>query len=332
MVKVLIGVLCLLLVLALIPVVVIACSAPSSPLPMASMAGPLSRVSFDDVPAPRELRARDGTPLRYYAYRAAPAKVAVLIHGSAGPGTSMHALAKALRDTGVSAYVLDIRGHGGSGRRGDIDYIGQIDDDLADFVANLGPAKSGEVRALVGWSAGAGFAIRFAGGRYSELFDRYVFLSPILPGAPTLRPNAGGWTSISTPRVATITWLNRLGIHLLDGFDVISYAVARQNTQGTRNYSYRLFVNFNAGLGFASYLKNTLRPAAVLVGSADEQVVADQFAPLFQRLDVNIPVTVVPGVTHVGMIATPTALKAVANAVSPHNEDQALRRQQGAVR
>src|SRR5215472_6784294 len=147
MVKVLIGVLCLLLVLALIPVVVIACSAPSSPLPMASMAGPLSRVSFDDVPAPRELRARDGTPLRYYAYRAAPAKVAVLIHGSAGPGTSMHALAKALRDTGVSAYVLDIRGHGGSGRRGDIDYIGQIDDDLADFVANLGPAKSGEVRA-----------------------------------------------------------------------------------------------------------------------------------------------------------------------------------------
>ena len=52
----------------------------------------------------------------------------------------MHALAKALRDAGVSAYVLDIRGHGGSGRCGDVDYIGQIDDDLADFVTNLGPA------------------------------------------------------------------------------------------------------------------------------------------------------------------------------------------------
>src|SRR5215469_7942504 len=330
--KILIGVLALLFVLAMIPVTVIALTAPSSSPPMASMAGPMSRVDFRDVPPPERFRARDGTRLQYYAYPAAPDKIAVLIHGTTGPGTGMRALAKALRDAGVSAYALDIRGHGGSGRRGDIDYIGQIDDDLADFVANLGPARSGEVRALVGWSAGAGFAIRFAGGRYSELFDRYVFLSPILPGAPTLRPNAGGWTSISTPRVATITWLNRLGIHLLDGFDVISYAVARQNTQGTRNYSYRLFVNFNAGLGFASYLKNTLRPAAVLVGSADEQVVADQFAPLFQRLDVNIPVTVVPGVTHVGMIATPTALKAVANAVSPHNEDQALRRQQGAVR
>lgn len=126
MVKALIGVLSLLLVLALIPVVVIACSAPSSPPAMASMAGPLSRVSFDDVPAPREYRARDGTPLRYYAYPASPDKIAVLVHGSVGPGMSMHALAKALRDAGVSAHVLDIRGHGGSGRRGDIDYIGQI--------------------------------------------------------------------------------------------------------------------------------------------------------------------------------------------------------------
>jgi non-heme chloroperoxidase len=323
--KVLIGILSLLLVLALIPVIVIASSAPSSPPPMTSMAGPFSQVRFDDVPAPLKFRARDGTALQYYAYPASPDKIAVLVHGTVGPGTSMHGVAKALRDAGVSAYVLDIRGHGGSGRRGDIDYVGQLDDDLADFVATLGPEKSGQIRTLVGWSGGAGFAIRFAGGRYDELFDRYVFLSPILPGAPTLRPNSGGWINISMPRLITIAWLDRLGIHLFDGADVISYAVAPQNTQGTRNYSYRLLVNFRASPEFGSGLKNIRQPAAVLVGSADEQVVADQFAPLFRRLDVNIPVTIVPGITHVGMIATPTALKAVANAVLPHNEGQALR-------
>lgn len=92
--------------------------------------------------------------------------------------------------------------------------------------------------------------------------------------------------------------LDRLGIHLFDGADVINYAVARQNTQGTRNYSYRLFETFNAGLEFGTDFKKIRRPAAVLVGSADEQVVADQFAPLFQSLDVHIPVI---------MIATPTA-------------------------
>ena len=128
----------------------------------------------------------------------------------------MHALAKALRDAGVSTYALDIRGHGGSGRRGDIDYIGQIDDDLDDFVTSLGPARPDQVRTLVGFSAGAGFTIRFAGGRYGELFDRYVFLSPILPGAPTLRPNAGSWTNISIPRVVTIAALDSLGIHAFD--------------------------------------------------------------------------------------------------------------------
>jgi hypothetical protein len=56
-------------------------------------------------------------------------------------------------------------------------------------------------------------------------------------------------------------------------------------------------VNFNASREFGRYLKNIRRPAAVLVGSADEQVVADQFAPLFQSLDVNIPVTIVPRMT-----------------------------------
>jgi non-heme chloroperoxidase len=314
--KVAIGVVALLLALATIPVAVIAFSAPSSPPAMASMAGPLSRVNFDDVPAPQHFQARDGARLQYYAYPASRDEVAVLVHGSAGSGTSMHALAKAMRDAGVSAYVLDIRGHGGSGQRGDIDYIGQIDDDLADFVTNLGPAKSRDRRTLVGFSAGAGFTIRFAGGRYGGLFDRYVFLSPILPGAPTLRPNAGGWTSISIPRVITIAWLDRLGIHLFDGVDVISYAVAPTNEQVTPNYSYRLFVNFNAGREFAPYLKNIRRPAAVLVGAADEQVVADQFAPLFQSLGVNIPVTIVPGMTHVDMIAAPTALQATVNAVS----------------
>ena len=228
----------------------------------------------------------------------------------------MHALAEALRAAGITAYVLDIRGHGGSGRRGDIGYIGQIDDDLADFVGQLGPAKSGESRTLVGFSAGAGFTIRFAGGRYGLLFDRYVFLSPILPGAPTLRPNAGGWTTIALPRIVTIAWLDRLGIHWFDAFPVISYAASPENTRGTASYSYRLAMNFGAGRQYETYLRNIRRPAVVLVGSADEQVVADQFEPLLQRLDVNIPVAIVPHMKHVDMIVTPAALQAVVGAIT----------------
>jgi len=315
--KLLIGALSVLVLIAIAPVAVIAFEAPTPPPPMASMAAPSRHAESPGVPAPRHFQARDGASLQYYAYPAAPDKVAVLVHGSAGPGASMHALAESLSAAGVTTYVLDIRGHGGSGRRGDIDYIGQIDDDLSDFVAQLGPAKSGEIRTLVGFSAGAGFTIRFAGGPYGSLFDRYVFLSPILPGAPTLRPSAGGWTNISVPRIVTIAWLDRLGIPWFDGLPVISYAVSPDRSQSvTASYSYRLMMNFGTGRQYESYLKNIHRPAAVLVGGADEQVVADRFAPLMQHLGVDIPVTVVPDMKHRDMIDAPEALREVVRTIS----------------
>ena len=60
--------------------------------------------------------------------------------------------------------------------------------------------------------------------------------------------------------------------------------------------------NFGAGLEYEQYLKGIRRPARILVGSADEQEHADQFAPLLQHLGVDIPVTVVPDMRHSDMI------------------------------
>jgi non-heme chloroperoxidase len=303
-------------VIAMTAVAVIALNAPASPPAMASMATS-SGQGKQDFPAPQQFQARDGTNLQYRAYPAAPDRIAILIHGSAFPGTSMHALAEVLRAAGVTVYVPDIRGHGGSGRRGDIDYIGQIDDDLADFVAQLGPAKSGETRTLVGFSAGAGFAIRFAGGPYGLLFDRYVFLAPILPDTPTLRPRSGGWVGISVPRVVTIASLDRVGIHAFDGYPVLNYAVSPELSRWvTASYSYRLMMNFGVGSGHEAYLKSIRRPAVILVGSADEQELPDQFAPYLKRLDVNIPVTIVPEMKHADMINAPGAWSAVVRAVT----------------
>jgi non-heme chloroperoxidase len=307
----------LLVAIAIAPVAVIALNAPVSPPAMVSMTASPSQ-SKQDFPAARQFQARDGTSLQYYAYPAEPDKVAVLIHGSAFPGTSMHTLAKSLRAAGVTVYVPDIRGHGGSGRRGDIDYIGQIDDDLVDFVAQLGPARSGETRTLVGFSAGAGFTVRFAGGPHGLLFDRYVFLAPILPGAPTLRQHAGGWTDTSYPRIATIGLLNRFGIHWFDGFPVLCYAISPEMSQWvTASYSYRLTLNFGTFREYETYLRNIRRPATVIVGSADEQEFADQFEPLMQRLGVNIPVTLVPNMKHADMIKNPEAVPAILRAISP---------------
>jgi pimeloyl-ACP methyl ester carboxylesterase len=314
--KLLFGLAGLLAVIAMIPIAVIALNAPISPPAMASMTTS-SEQGRPDFPVPRKFQARDGSSLQYRTYPAAPDKVAILIHGSAFPGTSMHALAEALRAAGVTVYVPDIRGHGGSGRRGDIDYVGQIDDDLADFVAQLGPVKGGETRTLVGFSAGAGFTIRFAGGPYGLLFDRYVFLAPILPDTPTLRPRSGGWVSVSVPRVVTIASLDSVGIHAFDGYPVVNYAISPELSRWvTASYSYRLMMNFGAGSGHQVYLKNIRRPAAILVGSADEQELADQFAPYLQSLGANIPVTIVPDMKHTDMTSAPGALPAVVRTIA----------------
>lgn len=316
MTKWLIGLLCVLLIVATIPVAVILFDAPTTPPVMATMAAAPVQTN-PNIPTPRHFQARDGASLQYYVYPAAADKVAVLVHGSAGPGTSMHDLAIALQAAGVTVYVPDIRGHGGSGERGDIAYIGQLDDDLADFVAQLGPRNNGETRTLLGFSAGAGFSIRFAGGPYGEMFDRYVLLSPTtLSNAPTLRPNAGGWINVAVPRIIAIVWLNRLGIHWFDGFPVISYAVSPAMAKSmTASYSYRLLNNFGAGRQYETYLRNIRRPAVIFVGEADEQVIPDQFAPMLQRLGVNIPVTLIPNMKHTDMIHKAEALRVIVPAI-----------------
>jgi alpha-beta hydrolase superfamily lysophospholipase len=71
-----------------------------------------------------------------------------------------------------------MRGHGESGRRSDIDDIGQLDDDLADFKRYVRPAHQNAVYTLAGFSAGGAFALRIPGGRYGDLFDRYIAIAP----------------------------------------------------------------------------------------------------------------------------------------------------------
>ena len=70
--------------------------------------------------------------------RAVPAtgRAAIVVHGSSGSsGGTIHALSGGLAARGVETWAVDIRGHGASGTRGDIGYVGQLEDDLADFVA-----------------------------------------------------------------------------------------------------------------------------------------------------------------------------------------------------
>jgi hypothetical protein len=100
------------------------------------------QLDLTDLPALSRYTARDGTQIAYRAYPGGGEQVAVLIHGTGTESSVMNALAKTLRAAGATVYAPDLRGHGSSGRRGDIDCIGQLDDDLADLVATIRPAHA----------------------------------------------------------------------------------------------------------------------------------------------------------------------------------------------
>ena len=291
---------------------VLAFDAPVKPPPLASISEPFADVDFGDLPRVQTYIARDGVKLGYRVYGGGGAQVVVLVHGSSDDGAGMHPLAKALRDAGASVYVPVVRGHGDVGRKGDIDYIGQLEDDLADFVVVLRPLHPIASFSLIGFSSGAGFVLRAISTPDEKLFDRFLMISPALPqSAPTIRPSTGGWASVAKPRIIALTMLNRIGVGWFNGLPIVAFATSPDVPNLTSVYSFRLAVDFGAPRDYLTAIGSSRRPAALLVGGADELFYPDRFAPLFEPVRPDMRITIVPGIGHIGMTVAPAGIAAV---------------------
>lgn len=212
-----------------------------------------------------------------------PAKpILVLIHGSGWDGTQFDALAARLSDV-AEVRVPTLRGHGPTPRRrGDIDYIGQFEDDMAALVADAGDRDV----IFLGHSSGGGLVVRMAGGDHGQKMDGAILLAPFLKhNAPVTRANAGGWAYPLTRRIIGLSILNAFRIHLLDHLTVIQFAMPRRVLDGpmgdhaTTAYSWRLNTSF-APRG--DYLADVagLPPFLLIAGREDEAFVAEGYEPL----------------------------------------------------
>jgi non-heme chloroperoxidase len=305
-----------LLVAAVLLAAVIAFSRPAKLPPMTSVSAAFTGTDFSATPPKRHFTARDGTVLDYRAYPGDPSRIAVLIHGSSGTSASMHLVAQAIHARGATVYALAMRGHDGTGHSGDIDYIGQLDDDLVDFLATLGPRPAGQTRTLLGFSSGGGFVLRFAGGPHGALFDRLILVAPQFPyNAPTARPNAGGWVSVAVPRLLGLSLLTRLGITAFNGLPVLRMAVNPDPAIGlTPVYSFRMLRNFGPSDDYLGDIARAPGTVVLLAGSKDEIFQAERFAPLLKPVRPGLTVTIVPGLSHMEMTTRPAALGAIAAA------------------
>ena len=269
-------------------------------------------LDYAGMPSLQSYGTRGQGQLQYRYYSSDSDKVLILLHGSGWHSQQFYPLAKFISEQGLAqVYTPDLRGHGvNPQRRGDIDYIGQFEDDLADLILGIKQDSPKSDIIMGGHSSGGGLAIRFAGGKYGKQADAYLLLAPfIFYNAPTTRPNAGGWATPYTARIIGLSMLNNIGIHGLNDLTSIEFNMPQAFRNGTETlaYSYRLNISF-APRDYEDDLSAISQPLLVLAGADDETMFAEQYQPVITQ---HIPdnkqarVEVLPGVSHMGVVVSP---------------------------
>jgi non-heme chloroperoxidase len=299
-------------------VLLIASSPPKidKPLDIFGFANLTARAAAPDIPAFERFMTRTGEELAYRVYDSSSERILIFVHGSSYHGAGYHGLASSISSGGAAKVILpNLRGHLLSGRRrGDVDYIGQLEDDLADLVRHLrGEGFQGPI-VLGGHSSGGGLAIRFAGGTHNDLVSSYLILSPIIPTSPAVRlGTSGGWTSLHKRRLFGLLFLNVFRMHGLDGLSIIEFNKPAKYWDGTEtlSYSHRLNASYHPPYRYAGSLRALDGKALVLVGSDDEAVDPDALRDLFASNAPHSQVIVLPAINHFGIFTEAIAVQTI---------------------
>lgn len=262
--------------------------------------------------------ARDGEQLAYRFYDSTSDQILIFVHGSSYHGASYHALASMISSSGVSKVVLpNLRGHFQSGRRrGDVDYVGQLEDDIADLVQCLRKRNLQGPVILGGHSSGGGFVIRFSGGVYAHLISRFLMLSPIIPASPAIRSgSSGGWANLHMRRLLGLLTLNSVGIRGFNGLSVIEFNKPVEFWDGseTLSYSYRLNVSYHPRLRYRRDLRRLDEGAMVVIGQNDQAIDAHVLQQMFAKESSAVRFSILPGIDHFGIFTSVVAHRAIAD-------------------
>jgi non-heme chloroperoxidase len=269
-----------------------------------------------EIPPIRRYEARDGEKLAYRFYDSTSDKILIFVHGSSYHGAGYHSFAEAIASSGAAKVVLpNLRGHYLSGRQsGDVEYVGQLEDDIADLIGQLQSEGLRGPVYLGGHSSGGGFAIRFAGGKYGRLVSGYVMLAPVIPLPPFMRNGeSGGWCEVNLPRIVGLSILNGFGVTGFNGLEVIAFNKPVEFRDGTEtlSYSYNLNTSYHPRNDYKSDLRAIVVPAIVLIGSRDQAIDDKALRTAFANESPATEFRIFDGVDHFGVFSESAARQAV---------------------
>lgn len=278
---------------------------------------PVSETAVADF-TPQQFSMRDGETLFARQLPADSDVTILLLHGVTSESAAFNVSAQMLRQaSGAEVIALDLRGHGQSGGvAGDVDYIGQYEDDVADVITAIRRDRPNGQIILAGHSMGGGIALRFAQLQDAPVVDGYLLFAPHLgTNAPTmLQPDpetadlAAAYTQLHVPRLIGLIMLNRVGIKALNQLDTLYFNLT---DEVTHTYSFRAMVN-SSPQDYAPALTAVNAPMLVVVGSHDEAFVAEQY-PTAVTAYSDGKVHIIEGESHTSIVESTAAMTVVEN-------------------
>lgn len=264
-------------------------------------------------------KVRDGKQLVAFDYPQKSSTTVLLLHGVLSSAYMMNKTAGLIRSaTQARVIALDLRGHGQSdGAPGDIDYMDQYVDDVADVIATLQKEAPGSKVILAGHSMGGGISLRYAQRLDLPLVDGYLLLAPHLgQNSPTLLkepteqvPAEANFLKVHGLRIIGLKVLNLMQDHQYDHLPVLFFNLPEG--MPLRNYSYRASESMSPS-DYKAGLLAVQQPLLVLVGSQDEAFAAEAFPSAIESYSKG-EIQVIKGLSHNGIRHSEKAMNVIAH-------------------
>lgn len=268
------------------------------------MSGNLSMERASYTISLKHYTTRDGVRIacRVFEPRGDARAVLVFLHGAALNSQLYAPIGVRLSSIFRMRVVLvDMRGHGESdGRRGHVEYIGQLEDDIHDVLNALKRESPARPLFLGAHSAGSSVIVRYAGLKGAISPDGYVFVSALLVKNPVFTINSGQEKSVNNGakdvvskfhlmRLVLLDILNRLGFTAFNTLPIVHFQfpqnIGMKARREVESYSYNMFRQMDVQNYYCGF-KNIDRPLLMIIGQADAlvppenlRIVFDQYVP-----------------------------------------------------
>ena len=223
----------------------------------------------------RYFAVRDNKRIFAYKFPTQSENTVILIHGVASSAYLYNKTAGLLQEaTQAEIYAVDLRGHGQSeGNSGDVDYINQYTDDLADIIKEIRKEKPNGKIIIAAHSMGGGVALCYAMENQYEQPAGFLLFAPLIGhNSPALKQEqsdgqAEAFMKIQIERIIGLKMLNEINNHEYDSLPVLFFNLPE--TVPLRKYTFRANESM-APDDYVTGLKAVKVPMLVLIGSEDE--------------------------------------------------------------